>query len=289
MGTEVSIIIPVFNMAICLAECLESVLHQSFKSFEVICIDDASTDDSKKILKDFEIRDPRLRVLNNRRNLGPGLSRNRGIDAAKGRFLQFVDADDLLPQNAIETLYSRAIEDAVELVRGSLAIFRDNHHTDFQNVYVVPDRRRTNLMKEESLWIPWWHTSYLISAKLIRRNQLRYPNLTRGEDPVFLASVLVNARYISLVGEITYLYRKYPKTTGSGGSTFRQVKDTLQHSVMIKRLFTEFHPDCWNRGYGPFLLKNVRNSIDRCQLDHGQRQLINSELKKIWGAEAFRN
>ena len=288
MSIEVSIIIPVFNKEDYLGDCLDSVLGQTFTDLEVICVDDASEDQCREILQSYAIRDDRLKVIHNPENLGPAPSRNRGIEAAKGRFLRFVDADDLLPQRSTEVLHSRAIRDNVEVVKGSLALFRGNDTSTLDEVISVPDRIRTQLCEEECLWIPWWHTSYLISAELIHRNQLRYPNLVRGEDPVFLASVLVNTRYLSMIEQIVYLYRQYPKTDGTGCLTMQHVLDTLEHAAMTRHLFISHYPDCWRLGYSPFFLNQVRRLIDRCELDSDQLDAVDAELVKIWGSKAPR-
>ncbi len=289
MGIEVSIIIPVFNKADYLGDCLDSVLRQTFRDLEVICVDDASDDQCREILQNYAIRDSRVKVICNNENLGPAPSRNRGIEEAKGRFLRFVDADDLLPLESTKVLHSRAIRDNVEVVKGSLAFFRGNDQSNYQEVFSVPDKKRTQLSEEELLWIPWWHTSYLISSELIRKNQLKYPNLVRGEDPVFLASVLVKAGYLSMVEQIVYLYRRYPKTCGSGALTMQHVMDTLKHAEMTRRLFTSHYPDCWYRGYGPFFLNQVRRLIDRCELDCDQQDMVEGELKNVWGNDALKS
>ena len=287
MNVEVSIIIPVFNKGAYIGDCLDSVLGQSFTDLEVICVDDASEDECREILQSYADRDDRLKVIRNTRNLGPAPSRNRGIEAAKGRFLRFVDADDLLPQSSTEVLHSRAIRDKVEVVKGSLALFRGNDVSTHHEVFSVPDRIRTQLREEESLWIPWWHTSYLISAELIHRNRLRYPNLVRGEDPVFIASVLVNTSYLSMTEQIVYLYRQYPKTDGTGCLTMQHVMDTLEHAAMTRQLFTAYYPDCWQRGYSPFFLDKVRRLIDRCELDSDQLDVVDAEMLGIWGGAAL--
>lgn len=287
MGTEISIIIPVFNNADYLSDCLDSVLGQTFQDLEVICIDDASNDQCREILQNYAIRHDRLKAIYNDKNLGPGKSRNRGIEEAKGRFLRFVDADDLLPAASTKELHSRAIKDNVEVVRGALAIFRGKEQSVYQEVISVPDKTRISLSEEELLWIPWWHTSYLISAELIHRYRLRYPNLVRGEDPVFLASVLVNASSISMIESIVYLYRKYSKTSGTGALTMQHVEDTLKHAEMTRHLFIREYPDCWQRGYGPFFLNKVRRLIGRCELSRDQQRVVDVELVKIWGSHAL--
>ena len=285
MNIEVSIIVPVFNKADYLGACLDSILGQTFRRLEVICVDDASEDQCKEILQDYANRDQRLKVISNASNIGPALSRNRGIKAANGRFLRFVDADDLLPRDSTAVLYSRAIRDDVEVVRGSLALFRGKDQSIHEEVYSVPDTTRTQLSEAKVLWIPWWHTGCLLSADLIHRHQLKYPDLIRGEDPAFLASVLVKAGYLSMLEDIVYLYRRYPKSCGSGGVTLHHVLDHLKHASMTKRLFHDHHPDCWCRGYGPFLSEKMRGLIDRCDLDSTQLEIVNAEMAKIWKSD----
>ncbi len=285
MRPEVSFIIPVFNNEKYLDQCLQSILNQSFRTTEVICVNDGSTDCSGQIMDDIMRLDSRVRLIDNGCNLGAAESRNRGIRAATGRFIRFVDADDLLPLGSTKILYDRAIETGSDVVRGSLALFQQDDPSTLQSVIAVADRANTSFRSETSLWIPWWHTSYLISSRLIRDNNIAYPKLCRGEDPVFLASVLVSAQQISLVPDIVYLYRRYPKTRGSAASIFADVEDTLKHAAIVKSLFTDHHPACWDYGYGPFLLDYFRTFIGRRRLDAVQMEFVASEAGKIWGPD----
>jgi glycosyltransferase involved in cell wall biosynthesis len=284
MRPVVSLVIPVFNQEKYLDQCLKSVSDQSFKAIEVICINDGSTDRSNQILQEVMKSDSRLRVIDNGSNLGAGESRNRGIKAATGRFIRFVDADDLLPLESTEILYERAVATGSEVVRGSLALFQQDDPSKHQSVVAVADRAKTSFRTESNLWIPWWHQSYLISSDLIRTNNIAYPELRRGEDPVFLASVLISAQQISLVPDIVYLYRKYAKPPRSVALTFAEVEDNLKHAALVKTLFSEYHPDCWTYGYGPFVLDHFRAFIARRRLDSVQMDFVASEAEKIWGS-----
>ncbi len=283
MRPKVSIVIPVLNAENYLVQCLESVLGQTLRSTEVICVNDCSTDSSPSLLREIARRDSRLRVFDNDRNLGAGASRNRGLHSATGDFIRFVDADDLLPERSTEILYQRAVSTDSDAVRGSLAVFQVGSDQGAQPLAVVPERLKTSFRDEESLWIPWWHTTYLISSHLIRTNNLGFPPLSRGEDPAFLASVLVHARQISLVADIVYLYRKYSKTTGSDGLSFDHVRDGLRHAKLVKALFAENHAQAWDQGYGPFSLNDLRVLLTRCDFDPAQRCILNSEAATIWG------
>lgn len=98
-----SIIIPVFNTEQYISQCLESILSQSFSNFEVICVDDQSTDDSLKILNEFASRDERIKVVANSKG-GVSKARNTALDVAKGKYVLFVDSDDWILPGTLELL-----------------------------------------------------------------------------------------------------------------------------------------------------------------------------------------
>lgn len=100
---EISVVVPVYNAGEYLAPCIRSVLNQTFADFELILIDDASTDSSLQVCNAFD--DPRIRVIAKSRNEGVSFARNSGIDAAKAGFITFLDADDRLHPRFLETLY----------------------------------------------------------------------------------------------------------------------------------------------------------------------------------------
>lgn len=106
---KVSIIVPVYNVAEYLGRCIESVLNQSFTEYELILIDDGSTDDGLKTCEEYARQDQRIRVIH-QDNQGVSVARNRGIEEAKGEYITFIDADDWVADEYIEVLY-RAIKE----------------------------------------------------------------------------------------------------------------------------------------------------------------------------------
>lgn len=107
---EVSIIVPVYNAARYLEECLDSVLAQTLQDIEIICINDGSTDNSRNILEQYARNDPRLKIVD-QENLGVSAARNAGIDLALGKFLLFLDSDDLLDNKFNFKLIERQVSD----------------------------------------------------------------------------------------------------------------------------------------------------------------------------------
>ena len=111
---KVSVIVPVYNTQDYLNECIDSVLNQSLADFELICIDDGSTDASLEILKDYEKKDNRIQVFS-QKNSGLAASRNAGLNVAQGEYVLFLDSDDYLKSDTLEKLYNQAIENNLDL------------------------------------------------------------------------------------------------------------------------------------------------------------------------------
>ena len=100
---SVSIIMPVYNAEKFLPRSIESVIHQSYRPIELILVNDGSTDSSEAICRKYALEDPRIKVLS-QKNKGPAAARNRGVRQASGDFVFFLDADDFLPEKALEIL-----------------------------------------------------------------------------------------------------------------------------------------------------------------------------------------
>jgi glycosyltransferase involved in cell wall biosynthesis len=250
---DVSVIVPVYNKAKYLGACLDSVLAQNGVVLEVICIDDASTDGSPEILKAFADLNPQIKVLTNATRRGAAYSRNRGIDEASRAWIQFTDADDILPSGALLALCDSAARLDADVVRGVLNTLRNGNVEPWPSAAIEAERAGS-LLELPELWIPWFHTCYLISRRLVTRHGARYPDLTAGEDPVFLARVLTVARRICLIPSVTYLYRQdecRPQPTR------RTVEDYLRHAQSIKEIYAGRFKPCWEI-YGPFIQNDLR-------------------------------
>lgn len=113
---KLSIIIPVYNAAAYLPQTLDSILNQSLKDIELICVDDGSTDNSLQILKEYAAKDSRVQILQ-QQNLHAGVARNAGLDVATGEFVHFLDADDYVLDYAYEALYNKVIKYNLDVVK----------------------------------------------------------------------------------------------------------------------------------------------------------------------------
>ena len=277
---EVSVVVPVHNKAPFVAACLESILAQTLTSLELICVDDASTDGSSEIIDRFAA-DERVRVIRQDRNRGAAVARNVGLDAARGEFVQFVDADDLLPPDALRLLSLAARTDGVEIVRGGIVGFRSSA-PEAERVLDMP-RARSGFrpLDDESTWVPWWHTTYLLSRRLLTSDGLRYPDLCSGEDPVFLAQVLTRASAMSAIAAVVYRHRLAPLAQ-KGRTTYRHLRDYLKHAELTRDIFVRSKPDAWYRGFAPLLLPELRSMISDWRMSDAERAAAMSEMRRIF-------
>ena len=117
-NVKVSIIIPVYNVEKYLRECLDSALNQTLKEIEIICVNDGSTDSSVDILKEYSLKYSRVKIIS-KKNSGYGNTMNVGIKAAQGEYINFLESDDLIEADMLETLYNIAQKDEeIDIIKG---------------------------------------------------------------------------------------------------------------------------------------------------------------------------
>ena len=133
MFPKISIIIPVYNAEKYLYECLDSLVNQTMKNTEIICIDDGSTDNSYEILCEYATKDNRFIILQ-QENKGAGAARNKGMEIAKGEFLAFLDADDFFEHDMLEITLNK-----IEKTQADFVIFNSNQFDDKTKQFVDSD------------------------------------------------------------------------------------------------------------------------------------------------------
>ncbi len=147
---KVSVIIPVYNAEKFLNRCLDSVINQSYKNLEIICVNDGSKDSSLKILKDYQKRDDRIIIID-KENAGVSSARNDGIRKSTGEYISFVDADDWVEIDMIESLYNSIIENGVDVVRGNY--FFNTNYDGYDYVGNLGDLAGKKLLTNQSNFV----------------------------------------------------------------------------------------------------------------------------------------
>lgn len=205
----VSIIIPVYNVASYLDECLNSVINQTYNNLEIILIDDGSTDDSLEICNLFAKKDKRIKVLH-QDNAGVSSARNRGLNIITGKYVLFIDSDDKIESNMVEIL-ERVIDrnDKIDAVFCGYKEFDDISGKIIKVVSPVKSKKvnRDNGVSEifgEYSTMLW---NKMFRSSLIDNTDLFDVTLRIGEDELWMIDVLKKADSIILIGTPLYYYR----------------------------------------------------------------------------------
>ena len=214
----ISVVIPVYNVASYLEECIKSAIHQSYSNLEILCIDDCSTDASIEIIKSFAIFEPRIRLISHQHNLGLGAARNTGIELANGDYIYFLDSDDFIHTHTFDKLIQKALHtDADVVVGGAWAFPHDasikmGSYIQELNQYLeikVGDSEvnETNFrqLHDEIACVAW---GKLYRASFLRNNDLQFvEKKILHEDNGFHVKVLSCEPSIATVKEHLYQYR----------------------------------------------------------------------------------
>ena len=205
---RITVISPVYNAAPYVATCAESCLGQTLSDLELIFVDDGSTDGSFAVLQDIAARDGRLAVIH-QENAGAAAARNRALDAAHGEFVYFIDADDYIPEKtALERLYRAATEHGVAVAGGSLCNDRDGV-VDYDSIHgrALDCFEREEVVAYADYQYDYNFTRFIYSLDLIQERGIRFPLLSRFEDPVFFVEVMLAAERFATIPDTVYAYR----------------------------------------------------------------------------------
>ena len=201
--SKISVIIPCYNAEKYIKKCFEGLEKQTFREFDVIVVDDFSTDNSLNIL--YEIKQNsklKIKVIKMKQNVGPGEARNVGIKASDSEYLAFCDSDDYYEENFLYCLYNKAVEQNADVVMCNSKLrlqngsFRNNSYTNIFKIY-----------NTKSDYIALSRTS--LCYLLLRRNlfeDLPIPSLRNGEDMAIIPLLLAMAKIITHIDNALYVY-----------------------------------------------------------------------------------
>ena len=251
---KLSVVIPVYNVEKYVRECVDSVLNQTMKDFELILVDDGSTDSSGAILDEYRKKDSRITVIH-KKNGGVSAARNDAIKKCAGEYIYIMDSDDYLEPDALSCMYDEAVRTAADVVITDHCKFtetEENPYHYFPKSFVTEDPKvisqiQTMVLHKGyapfhtpenngmGLGAPW---TKLIRTELIKENHLQFDPYVRGvfDDCLFSLGVFNYARRISYVRKITYHFRVLQTSL-----THRFRSDQL---VIYSRIFERIEAFC---------------------------------------------
>ena len=267
MKPSVSIIVPVYNAEACLSRCVESVLNQEYESFELLLADDGSRDNSGALCDEFAAKDSRVRVIH-KENSGVSDTRNQAMDQARGRYLQFLDADDWITPNATKLLVRTAEEHQCDLVISDFYRVVDDRVSPKGDIDedgpLTREEFAAHMMENPADFYYGVLWNKLYRRDIIQEYQLRMdPEISWCEDFLFNLEYIRHAkRFFALQVPIYY----YVKTKGSLASQGMNISKTIRTKLMLFEYYNEFYKTVLNEAeYEKRRLKVYRFLLDAAQ------------------------
>lgn len=299
---KISIVLPVYNMEPFLKATMDSILGQTFTDFELICIDDGSTDQSIAILNNYAATDSRISVYQ-QQNEGPGVARNTGLQLATGTYVMMLDADDIYHTNMLELLYKRALKCDADIVVCKSSRF-DNSTGDTLDSWWMLNEAQLPVAdpfsyKDMPDYIftafMGWPWDKLYKRSFIEHHNLRYPKLSNSEDLFFVFLSIAKAQKISTVDKVLIKHRDNRSDSVSGSrekdplafytSTCLLKKELKKDSELYQKVYWGFLN--WAFGYMLWNIETMDAQEARSKQLKALRTGVFSELEIEGRSPAF--
>lgn len=231
---KVSVLIPVYNTSCFVEFCIQSVQRQTLDSLEILLIDDGSTDTSREIILQCGRKDPRIRCIFNQENLGAGAARNLGLRFAKGKYIAFLDSDDLFyNENALARMVYGCETNHVPVCASYRNELKNGRIVDadmFKNWQVPENGCMVSFLKHQN---DFFFQSYIYNACFLRDNDIVFPNYRRYEDPPFLLKALDITQNFWLMPTILHCYRKGHQNLEKNGIHITDSLSGLRDNLLL--------------------------------------------------------
>lgn len=253
---KISIVVPVYNVELYLADCLESILLQDFEDYEVLCVNDGSTDRSLEILREYAEKNRKIKLINNAVNGGLSYSRNCGLRHAVGEYILFVDSDDMLQQGALKILSEEAARFDTDIIYFDMTIKNEGQWTQENEVLLQKHGVYNGVHTGQDLFVELYHNNQviveaprqLLSRRFIEENQLHFYEGILHEDNLFSVICAMKAQKVFYLQRELYIYRR------RDGSIMSQMNVHRMESCFM--VFIELY-NYWHRNTFPAEVNEV--------------------------------
>ena len=280
---KVSVILPCYNVAPYVGACLDSLVNQTLRDIEIICVDDKSTDDTANIIKKRAGADARIKLIELPKNAGVSVARNTGIDAANGEYIGFVDPDDYVDLDFYEKLYETAKKTNTDITVGNIReCMLDGKNKKF--TYWLKQVEHNKYHFNRWLWCAIYKKDFLIN------NKIYCPvGISMTEDTVFVTKCAVLAEGISVVYDTYYNYMRVQNSAASVYLSSTKIKHIIEASLMIVDFLN--NQDIPERDYNRLFRKpfgfvsygaywRTTRCDDRMNLAHATQEMYNRHKYK---------
>lgn len=281
---QISVIIPVYNVERYLPRCLDSVLAQTFADFEVICINDGSSDNSENILLEYAKKDNRITIIT-QKNQGAAVARNTGIEHSKGEWISFVDADDVVHPEMLSILYNQALLHGVEFIHFAYQPLKTFYPT-FQKInvsslqYMKTDNPVMITCKKRKFSNTLGPVDKFYKRTLI--GDTRFIPHLQFEDYPFVYEILSKKPKSLFLTECLYFFEIRQNSLSRKPADIQQIID---YSIGIRKIFDVYSGERYKserlflmRDFLPIILKQQLGKC--CRADDSCKKYMFSEFQK---------
>ena len=275
MSIKVSIIIPIYNMEKYLRECLDSVVNQTLKDIEIICINDGSTDNSLTILREYQEKDNRIKIIN-QDNKGTGTARNNGIKISMGEYIGFVDPDDWISLDYYEKLYKIAVQKDLDIVCAKNRI--EYISKTEQKLFKINNKflKKELILRHISLWNKIFKKDFV--------NKYNFENLTTkcSQDLPFTICSIISTNKIG-IANTTYYYRIL--NTSAYHKSSKNYQEIFQIYNYIDNFISKLHLNPFEKVYINIIInkRKIKSFVDWYNklLDNDKEKFL-TEIKTFY-------
>lgn len=305
---RVSVIVPVHGVEKYLEECITSIQRQTLREIEIIPVNDASPDGSQQIIDRLAADDPRIKPIILSENIGQGFARNRGLEAARGEYIWFLDADDVMPDSDFLRLAAdKADSNRLDMVRGRKIIFSGESEFSSEKSAIdhlekyFPKNITTAVLVENGTALFSWHFwLWLYRREYIEKLNLRF-DLTQMEERPFIVKALLGTKNIAALDNVAVAYRKRPASTMRRNMSIRDVDNFLCNIELsiaeaLKSDSADQHCDrrrniaiIATQSLHSFFFNWPYKTIKSSNLSFSEKDLLMARLTRVFSEAGFRS
>lgn len=244
----ISVIIPVYNVENYLKECLDSVCKQTFEDIEIICVNDGSTDDSLRILKEYTNNDSRIKIIS-QENKGVSAARNVGLKKANGRYVYFLDSDDFIDLNSLEELYNLSEEKNLDMILFKTCCFLDDTGEKFIDRYFemkfLDDLVNEKVFDYTDINQRVYDLAVTMGSTFFKHeliSNMTFPNGLIFEDNIFFIETILNAKRVFFYKKYLYHKRERPGSlTTAKSRNFIDIIEIRNGIIDLAKKYNNFY------------------------------------------------
>ncbi len=287
---KISVIVPIYNVEQYISECLDSLINQTLRDIEIICVDDCGSDKSMDIVQEYAAKDNRIKIVKHEKNSGLSASRNTGLENSSAPYIMCCDSDDFYTPNMCEVMLNTITQTGADIAMCGINIIyeADHHLKDSDDEYYRIKFSGIQDVSDEIIGkcdVSSWNKIY--RREFLDKHEIRWPTGLKYEDAYFFNAYMVWAKKIAFITDKLYCYRRRPGSIMN--KTFEKTNNyAIDHLKIAFKLYDYFNKydlcneqsdNFWKNMFIPYLNFSIWNTNDKKSITEIQK-LASDFVKK---------